>query len=101
MFNTELITSITLGAAATVPIIVALVQVFKMTGWVQDKYAPLLSIGVGIGVAFLLAHETNDLSANVLSGILFGLAASGLYSGVRSTTQAITAQRHKDNKYKP
>jgi hypothetical protein len=100
MFDTDIIANFSLASAACIPVVVALVQVFKMTGWVQDKYAPLLSIGVGIGVAFLLAHETNDLSANVLSGILFGLAASGLYSGVRSTTQAITAQRHKDNKYK-
>jgi len=37
MWNTELISSITLGAAATVPIIVALTQMVKMTGKVQDK----------------------------------------------------------------
>jgi hypothetical protein len=95
MWNNELITSITLGAAATVPIIIALVQVVKMTGWVQDKYAPIVSIGAGILISFLLAHETNDISANILSGILFGLAASGLYSGVKTTAHAIKADKRQ------
>jgi hypothetical protein len=96
MWDTELINSITIGAAATVPIIVALVQIVKMTGWVQDKYAPFISIGAGILVSFLMAHETRDWSANFLAGILFGLAASGLYSGVQATTYAIKAERRKD-----
>jgi hypothetical protein len=95
MWNTEFLTSISLGAAATVPIIVALVQVVKMTGWVQSKYAPFVSIAAGILISFLLAHETSDWSANILSGILFGLAASGLYSGVQTTAHAIKADKHK------
>ena len=95
MWNTELISSITLGAAATVPIIVALTQIVKMTGWLQAKYAPFVSIGFGILIAFLLAHETRDWSANILAGILFGLAASGLYSGIRSSAQAIQAEKRK------
>lgn len=96
MWNTELISSITVGAAATVPIILALVQMVKMTGWVQDKYAPFLSIGFGILIAFLLAHDTQDMSANILAGILFGLAASGLYSGLRASAQAIKSEKRKD-----
>ncbi len=96
MWNTELISSITLGAAATVPIIVALTQMVKMTGKVQDKYAPFVSIGFGILIAFLFAHNSKDFSANILSGILFGLAASGLYSGIRSSAQAIQADKRKN-----
>ena len=96
MWNTELIASISVGAAATVPIIVALTQMIKMLGFVKDAYAPFISIGIGILIAFLLAHETGDISANVLSGILFGLAASGLYSGLQASTQAIRTKRHKE-----
>ena len=96
MWNTELISSITVGAAATVPIILALVQMVKLTGWVQDKYAPFLSIGFGILIAFLLAHDSRDMSANILAGILFGLAASGLYSGLRASAHAIKADKRKD-----
>src|SRR6476646_5112217 len=96
MWNTELISSITIGAAATVPIIVALTQIVKMTGKIQDKYAPFVSIGFGILISFLLAHDSRDYSANILAGILFGLAASGLYSGIRSSAQAIQAEKRKD-----
>jgi hypothetical protein len=96
MWNTELISSITIGAAATVPIIVALTQIVKMTGKIQDKYAPFVSIGFGILISFLLAHNSRDYSANILAGILFGLAASGLYSGIRSSAQAIQAEKRKD-----
>jgi Bacteriophage A118-like holin, Hol118 len=96
MWNTELISSITVGAAATVPIILALVQMVKLTGWVQDKYAPFISILFGILISFLLAHDSRDMSANILAGILFGLAASGLYSGMQATAHAIKAEKRKD-----
>lgn len=96
MWNTELISSVTVGAAATVPIILALVQMVKMTGWLDAKYAPFVSIGFGILISFLLAHDSRDWSANILAGILFGLAASGLYSGIRSSAQAIQAEKRKD-----
>lgn len=104
MWNAELISSITLGAAATVPIILALTQMVKMIGIIPDKFAPFLSIGFGILISFLLAHEQRDFSANILAGILFGLAASGLYSGVQATTYAIKAEKReklmKKNKLK-
>jgi hypothetical protein len=100
MWNTELITSITLGAAAAIPIITAIVQLFKMTGWIQDKYAPFVAIGAGIIISFLLGHDTNDWSATILSGILFGLAASGLYSGIKTSSHAIKADRIKAEQQK-
>lgn len=104
MWNTELISSITLGAAATVPIILALTQMVKMINIIPDKFAPFISIGFGILISFLLAHEQRDFSANILAGILFGLAASGLYSGVQATTFAIRAEKReklmKKNKLK-
>lgn len=104
MWNNELISNITIGAAATVPIILAIVQMFKLTGWVQDKYAPFVAIATGIGISFLMGHDTNDTSANILSGILFGLAASGLYSGIKTSSNAIKADRLKklqeENKYR-
>jgi hypothetical protein len=103
MWNNEIISGITLGAAAAVPIITALVQLFKMTGWVQDKYAPFVAIGAGVFVSFLLGNERNDWGTIILSGILFGLAASGLYSGIKTSSNAIKADRQKEamkNKYK-
>lgn len=93
MFNTDLLAGVTIASAATVPIILSIVQVIKMTGWIDAKYAPIVSIVVGILVAFLLGQDTNSISGNILSGILFGLAASGLYSGVETTSHAIKADK--------
>jgi ABC-type nickel/cobalt efflux system permease component RcnA len=76
MWNNELIASITLGATATVPIVVAMTQMIKVTGWIHEKYMPFVSI---------------------LSGLLFGLAGSGLYSGIKASTNAFRAEK---NKYK-
>lgn len=96
MIDTTLLHNYAIGAAATLPIIVAITQAFKMMNWVQDKYIPFISMLVGIGVAILLTHNfIADLSSTIMSGILFGLSASGLYSGVKSTTQTIVAERAK------
>jgi hypothetical protein len=66
-----------------VPLVVAIVQVFKMTG-VSGKWSPLISLGVGIGLGFLVG-EDHTIQHILLSGVIYGLSASGLYSGVTST----------------
>jgi type III secretory pathway component EscS len=99
--NLDAIQAMTMSAAAVVPIIVALTQVFKMLDWVQDKYSPFISLLIGIVVTFILADGWRDnLSSIILSGLLFGLAASGLYSGVKASAHAIKQQKNKDNKDK-
>jgi hypothetical protein len=41
-----------------------------------------------------LAHDaTANISGTILTGILFGLAASGLYSGLQHTSQIIATER--------
>lgn len=104
MINTDLFTDITLSSAAVVPVIVALVQVVKLTQWLKDKYAPILSIVFGIILAFLLVQDgLASIGTTILTGILYGLASSGLYSGVRSTSHAIKMDRmrtHKDDPQK-
>ena len=98
MWDTEILSSITLGATATVPIVVALTQIVKMTGFVNDKYMPFIAILMGILVSFLFAHETQDWSANILAGILFGLAGSGLYSGLKASAQAFQVEQNRMNR---
>lgn len=100
MFNTDIISGFSIYSAALVPIILSVTQAFKMTGWVKDKYTPFLAIAVGIGISFLLAHDVlNNLSGIILAGILYGLASSGLYSGLTVTKAAIDAERkEKDQK---
>lgn len=76
-----------MATAVVIPIIVAGVQAIKMTGWKgAERFAPLLSIAIGILISFLAHHDSPDLSSTVLNGFLYGLGASGLYSGVKHTT---------------
>lgn len=77
------------SAVAIVPIIVALVQVAKMVG-LPNKFAPLVAIGVGIFISFLFGHESGDMSQTILSGVIYGLSSSGLYSGIKTTAHATT-----------
>jgi hypothetical protein len=76
-----------------VPIIIAIVQAIKLTGFVKDHYAPLVSILVGIIIGFLANHNSADLTATLLSGAVYGLMASGLYSGITTTMQATKAKK--------
>lgn len=72
-----------------VPIIIAIVQAIKLTGFIPDKFSPLLSIGVGIIISFMADHANFDLSNVLLGGCVYGLMASGLYSGIKTTSDAI------------
>jgi ABC-type dipeptide/oligopeptide/nickel transport system permease subunit len=74
------------SAVAVVPIIVALVQVAKMMK-VPNQFAPIVSIGVGVLISFLFGTGDN-VGQTILSGILYGLSASGLYSGIKTTAHA-------------
>ena len=96
MWNTEVLSSITVGATATVPIVVALTQIVKMTNWVNPKYMPFIAILMGIITSFLFAHDSGDFSANILAGILFGLAGSGLYSGLKASTHAFQMEQNNN-----
>jgi type III secretory pathway component EscS len=97
--NLDALQAMTMSAAAVVPIIVALTQVFKLFEWVQDKYTPFISLLIGVVVTFLLADGwREDLGATILTGLLFGLAASGLYSGVKASAHAIKAQKKEGQK---
>lgn len=87
--------TITASAVAIVPIIIAIVQAIKLTGFVKNQFAPLVSIAVGCIIAFLAHHDTADLTATLLTGTIYGLISSGLYSGVKTTMQAEQAQSAK------
>lgn len=95
------LTEITTNAIVVVPIVIALVQAIKLTGWVKDHYAPLVAIAIGIGVAFLTDHNNPDLTAVLLSGAVYGLMASGLYSGVKTTMVAHARMKQQKGQGKP
>jgi hypothetical protein len=102
MFNTDIMANFSMQAAVIIPIITAVVQAFKF--WVNEKFAPFIAMLTGIGITFLFTHDAwNNLSGTILLGLLFGLASSGLYSGLRTTTAAIKeakAEKAKENNNK-
>jgi small basic protein len=89
---------ISASSLVVVPIIIAVVQAIKLTGWVPDKFAPIVSIAIGIIIGFIANHNLADISANLLSGVMYGLMASGLYSGVKTTMEAQKAKNYQSKK---
>lgn len=88
-------TTLASNAAIAVPIVIALVQAVKLTGLIPDHFAPLVAIVLGMGVNFIGNHNSGDLSTTALYGILTGLMASGLYSGVKTTMKAHTRMKEE------
>lgn len=88
---------ITANAIVIVPIIIALVQAVKLTGYIPDHFSPLLSIVIGILIGWIGDHDNPDLTATLLSGVVYGLMASGLYSGIQTTMKAHARLKEKRN----
>jgi hypothetical protein len=65
-------------SALSVPVIIALIQMLKTMG-LPSKWAPLLSIILGIGGNFLFKFAGYEWQTLLVSGLVAGLAASGLY----------------------
>lgn len=64
-----------------VPVVMGLTAIFK--SFVSDgRYAPIASLVLGIALAFVVPAATAALT--ILQGVLIGLTASGLYSGVKA-----------------
>jgi L-cystine uptake protein TcyP (sodium:dicarboxylate symporter family) len=69
---------------AIIPLILGVVELFKRIG-LPAKYSPLVAVALGliVGVVYLDA----SLKERVLVGIMFGLSASGLYSGTKNIVE--------------
>lgn len=66
-----------------VPVVVGVVQVIKTVG-MPSKYAPLTSLILGVaGALFFIGGGVTGM--NALQGVIVGLTASGLWSGVKAT----------------
>jgi uncharacterized ion transporter superfamily protein YfcC len=88
---------ITASAVVVVPIIVAIVQAIKLTNWKgMDRFAPLISIGVGIIIGFLADHNSADLTATILSGAMY-LWLPAFIRGLKRLWRLILKQRPAEN----
>lgn len=90
---------ISASSLIVVPIIVAICQAIKLILPERlTKWMPFFSIATGIIIGFLANHNTADITETILSGVMYGLTASGLYSGVKSTMEAQKANKYQSRK---
>ncbi|MDD3704872.1 MAG: hypothetical protein PHC45_02225 [Clostridiaceae bacterium] len=85
-----------INESIVVPVIISLIQIAKGLG-LPKKFSALaaLVIGVIFGVFFL---EPRCIKMGIFKGIVYGLSASGLYSGTKNTFEQINLNNvKKDN----
>ncbi|SMO55194.1 hypothetical protein [Melghirimyces algeriensis] len=68
--------------AMLIAVITGLVELFKDVGF-PKRFAPLLALACGIAAGVFYVNP-GDLTAGILSGIVMGLSAVGLYSGSKN-----------------
>lgn len=68
--------------ALLVPLVLAVTEIIKRAG-VPKKFAPIVSIVLGIVFVWLSNHQDVEW----LAGIVIGLSASGLWSGAKSVVK--------------
>ncbi|HYF82639.1 MAG TPA: hypothetical protein VEB00_06395 [Clostridia bacterium] len=85
-----------LNETVVIPIIMSLVEMAKGLG-LPGKFSALVAVIVGaiIGVFFV---EPGCLSAGLFKGIVYGLSASGLYSGTKNTFQQVNQRKKRKSK---
>lgn len=70
-------------------IALGLTSVLSQTG-LPSRFKPIVSIIIGIGVAYLLSNNFHQVQS-IVDGLIGGLTASGLWSGVKSaSTPSVT-----------
>jgi ABC-type glycerol-3-phosphate transport system permease component len=68
---------------ALIPVLIGLNEVWKTLG-VTNRWIPLASILVAIGISFIVPGVDSVFQA-IIGGLVVGLSAVGLFSGVRAT----------------
>lgn len=70
---------------ALIPIITGLVGVFTQLG-LRKKIAPIVSLVLGLLIGIFYVYP-GDIKGGILVGLMLGLSATGLYSGVKNTKE--------------
>ncbi len=82
-----------ISEAIIIPVIIALVELFKGLG-LPKKFAALISVifGAIIGIFYI---ENNDIKTRIFLGIVYGLSASGLYSTTKNSIEGFIDIKNK------
>ena len=70
-----------------VPIIISIVELTKGLG-IPRKFSALLAVITGIAIGIFYLHPL-DIRLGIFEGVIYGLSASGLYSGAKNTIQQL------------
>lgn len=79
-----------------IPIIMSIVELVKRLG-MPKKFSAVIAVIIGalIGVFFI---EPQSIKIGIFKGIVYGLTASGLYSGTKNTFEQVTNNKDKEKK---
>ncbi len=79
-----------IAGVGAVGLIVGVVEVVKRTTNLNPKYAPVLSLGLGIGASFGYSYYGGaQWFTALIMGLAVGLSAIGGYSGTKNVLEAL------------
>jgi len=68
-----------------IALVTGITEVIKRAFKLNKRYLPLISLILGIGIAFLVQNGFDYTSKEtILFGIMIGLSSCGLFSGIKS-----------------
>ncbi|MGE8203663.1 hypothetical protein ACQKP0_03800 [Heyndrickxia sp. NPDC080065] len=70
---------------AIIPLIMGIVELFKRAG-LPNKYSPFVAVILGLLFGFF--YIADNVKEGIIVGLMFGLSASGLYSGSKNLTKS-------------
>ncbi len=83
--------------ALMVALVIGLVEVIKRVNLVGNRWLPLIDIALGLGAGYLLVG--NDVKQIVIQGLIVGLSAAGLFSGVKNTFESKVVEDSQYEEY--
>lgn len=88
-----------LNETVVIPIIMSIVELAKGLG-LPSKFSALVAVVVGalIGIFFV---EPGCFRVGLFKGVVYGLTASGLYSGTKNTFQQLNNKKNGNGKQQP
>lgn len=76
-----------IAGVSAIPVILGLIELVKLFN-VDQKYCPIIAIVLGQVFGFALAYFGNTIQYQAaIQGLVVGLGAVGLYSGVKNTVE--------------
>lgn len=76
-----------------VGVIIAIGEGIKKTNTINVKYLPLIDVVLGVVIG--VVYGSGDIRMDVFQGLIMGLTAAGLYSGVKNVGQGMRESEKK------